>query len=287
MIHRTTYLKNSNLKNLFFAARTALVGLLLLTACRQEPDAPAAKAADKVDAVKVTALEALAHKFDFTEAEYQQYEQGMRELNAKELDLFNDLEGKRFLATPNLPEGDKENIVRMVALKKELNRRTLKEFNKPYSQVEGSKVIPIVEALYGKSKVLAAGGKVASCPYTGYIFPTATGVGNIFKVACGNVANVQAAGSSDCDYQYSFSTAQANGWGLAIGRTPYARGLLTNSVWGHPAGFGGSVSRRRGGETFVNGDYTGNNYCLLLGKTRVDFAYGSAWPLAQELGMGI
>lgn len=288
----TTYLKNLPVQNLFFSLKLAFAGLLLLTACRQEPDAPAADAAAEVDVAKVTALEALGHKFGFTEAEFQQYEHGLHELNAKELDLFNDLEGKRFLATPNLPEGEKEGIGRMVALKKELNRRTMQEFNKPYNQVEGSKVVPIMDALYGKSEVVAAGGKVAACPYIRK-FPSGSGVGSTLRVGCGNFANVQKEGQSDCDYQYSFFNAQYNGWEAAVPRTAKARQLLVNSKWfpplGECRGFEGSVSRRRSGDILNSAgtDYTGNSYCLLLGKTRVDWCYNNAPSvLVNELGMG-
>jgi hypothetical protein len=290
MNNRTASLNNLPLKNLFFSVKLAFAGVLLLTACRQEPESPAVDAAITVDVEKVTALEALGHKFDYTEAEFQQYEHGLHELNAKELDLFNDLEGKRFLATPNLPEGEKEGIVRMVELKKELNRRTLKAFNKPYNQVEGSKVVPILEALYGKS--IAEGGKVAACSYVRK-FPSTSGVGSTTKVGCGNLANVQAEGQSDCDYQYSFFNAQYNGYTAAVGRTAKARQLLVNSKFfpplGECRGFEGSVSRRRSGDVLNSAgtDYTGTGYCLLLGKTRVDWCYNNAPSvLYNELGMG-
>jgi hypothetical protein len=292
MKNYTNCLKNLPVKHSFFSLKLAFAGVLLLTACQQEPDAPAAGAAATVDVAKVTALEALGHKFGFAEAEFQQYEHGMHELNAGELDLFNDLEAKRFLATPNLPEGEKEGIVRMVALKKELNRRTLKDFNKPYNQVEGSKVVPIMEALYGKSMTETAGGKVAACQFIRK-FPSSSGVGTALKVDCITWVSVQQQGQTDCDYQFNFFEAQINGWTAVIAKTIKARQLLVNSKFfpplGECRGFEGSVSRRRSGDVLNSAgtDYTGTGYCLLLGKARVDWCYNnSPSTLRVELGMG-
>ncbi len=286
----TTYMKKLNVKNLFFAAWPAFAGLLLLTACQQEPNAPAADAAATVDVAKVTALEALGHKFGFTEAEFQQYEHGKHELNAKELELFDELEAKRFLATPNLLPGEKEGISRMLELKKELNRRTLKTFNKPYNQVEGDKVVLIMDELYGTTEAPAAGGKVAAC--TVRKFPSGSGVGTSLNVNCGGVAFVTKEGQTDCDYQYFFSDAAHYGWTKVIPKTAKARQLIVNPFWapyGECRGFGGGVGRRRTGDVLNSAgtDYTGIGYCLLFGRSRVDWCYNNAPSvLANELGMG-
>jgi hypothetical protein len=271
-------------------ALPVVVCLLFAAACQQDPHSPAATPKVSVDLAKVTDLEELGHKFGFTQTDYDNYVHGLHELNAEELEVFNDLELKRSLAIPNLNEADKANTLRMRELKRELNRRTLEMYNKPYNQVEGSKVIPIVEVL--DARVKAENGRQASCPYVRK-FPSGTTVGSTSKENPSNLANVQKEGDTDCDYQYSFSYAHTNGWLYVIGKTPKARQLLLNSMYlpplGECRGFEGTVGSRRSGDHLnaSRTDYTGGGICLLLGKGRVDMCYNNGWGLFSELGMGI
>lgn len=243
-------------------------GVFIFSACQKDEPAAAATTGNKV-----AELLALGKKSNPSAADLKSYADGLKALSFDEYEQFNALKFQSEWAQAGNDATLQAQLKQNKALRTEVNTLAMSRFGAPASRfVDDAKLGALIDEVYKKagSADAAAGRTAATCVIRS--FPLGFGYGGNNAVrATGTVYNVSNSTSTECDYQFTFATTTCPYIG-ALTTTAYR--LLTNSF---PTGFGGYVAGRKPGD--------GATY-ILLGKSRVDYWYGSPYFCRDEIALG-
>jgi hypothetical protein len=248
-----------------------LAGIFIFSACQK--DEPAATANAAADA-KVTKLFNLGKKSNPSAEDLKSYTEGLKGLSFEEYEQFNELKFRQEWAQAGNDATLREHLKQNKALRTEVNALAMSRFGAPASRfVDDAKLNELIGEVYAKAGAAnAAGGRAAAtCVIRTFPINYTYGGDNAVR-ATGTVYSVSNSTSTECDYQFTFATTTCNYIGAL---TVAAYRLLTNSKF--LFGFEGSVIARKPGD--------GATY-VLLGKTRVDYWYGSPYFCRDEIALG-
>ncbi len=244
-------------------------GLFIFSACQQ--DEPAAAAA--ADA-KVSELFALSKKRNPSAADLKSFTEGLKGLRFDEYEQFNELKFQQEWAQAGSDVALQDQLKRNKALRTEVNTLSVSRYGVPASGLaDDAKLGELIDEVYRKASAAnaAAGRAAATCVIRTFPINYTYGGNNAVR-ATGDVYSVSNSTSTECDYQFTFATTTCNYIGAL---TVEAYRLLTNSKF--LFGFEGSVIARKPGD--------GATY-VLLGKTRVDYWYGSPYFCRDQIALG-
>ncbi|CAA9277262.1 MAG: hypothetical protein AVDCRST_MAG56-3466 [uncultured Cytophagales bacterium] len=259
-------MKNFKVSALFAFALFAC--MFIFAACQK--DEPAATAA--ADS-KVADLFALSKKSNPSAADSKSYTDGLKGLSFDEYEQFNALKFQAEWAQAGNDAAIQAQLKQNKALRTEVNTLSMSRFGAPASRfVDDAKLGELIDEVYRKagSADAASGRTAATCVIRSFPLGFPYGGNNAVR-ATGTVFNVSNSTSTECDYQFTFATTTCPYIGAL---TTNAYRLLTNSF---PTGFGGYVAGRKPGD--------GATY-ILLGKSRVDYWYGSPYFCRDEIALG-
>ncbi len=184
-----------------YASLLSGLGLLLsLSACQGDKEvSTGAQAREQINTAKVQLLVSRLDKKGITEQEGDDFLREYKSLNAKELDLYNQLDGESTKKMYQDQPAALGEIDRVLAYRKSLVQQSLQKFGKPYNQLNPAQL----DALFGEeapNRPAARTAEEVTCPNW---FPNVDNFYQSFAPESGflfaNWGTVDANNQNDCD----------------------------------------------------------------------------------------